>query len=132
MLKVVIHLNHIVRNATGTDSTARGYVVTCQDERLWELILLYESIESEFINRLLPMLLRIKAAPELLQDPIRKFFETSICWLPGGPICEIRRMFKCEFRLSAICKRYSPKTAARDTEMARAAENHEYRSHQVI
>jgi len=67
------------------------------------LILRYESMETEFINRLLPMLLRIKAAPELLQDPIRKVFETSICWLPGRPICEIRRMFKCEFRLSAIC-----------------------------
>lgn len=106
MLKVVIRLSHIVGNAAGTDSTARGYVVTCQDERLWELMLIlrYESMESEFINRLLPMLLRIKAAPELLQDPICKFFETSICWLPGGPICEIRRKFKCEFGLSAICK----------------------------
>jgi hypothetical protein len=81
VLRVVICLSHIVRNAAGTDSTARGYVVTCQDEILWELILLlrYESIESEFINRMLPMLLRIKAAPELLQDPIRRFFENSIC-----------------------------------------------------
>jgi hypothetical protein len=34
-----------------------------------------KSIENEFINRLLAMLLRIKAAPELLQDLIRKFFE---------------------------------------------------------
>jgi hypothetical protein len=70
----------LLRNAAGTDSTARGYVVTYQDERLWVFILLlhYESIGGEFTNRLLLMLIYMKAARELLRDPIHKLFENSM------------------------------------------------------
>jgi hypothetical protein len=42
------------------------------------LLLHYESIESKFTNSLLLMLIRIKAARELLRDPIHKLFENSM------------------------------------------------------